>query len=123
MGYSTDFYGKVSIEPALTPEQVEIIQKFSETRHGDNINEFSYAPSFWCDWTVSKDGKFLHWNGSEKFYSYDAWLSYLIKKFFKPWSTVLNGEIEFQGEDRSDRGFVVVINNEVTVKKGRLVYE
>lgn len=39
MGYSTDFYGEFSVTPALTDEQANYINTFSETRRMKrNIN-------------------------------------------------------------------------------------
>lgn len=68
-------------------------------------------PGLWCQWEVTETE--LRWNGGEKFYSYVDWLKYLIQHFFKPWGRVLNGEIEWYGEDCTDTGIIEVKNNEV----------
>jgi len=80
-------------------------------------------PGLWCQWTVNEDGTRLEWDGGEKFYSYTEWLQYLINHFFSKWGVILNGEVEWQGEDATDVGKIVVTNNEVKVLKGRVVYE
>jgi hypothetical protein len=77
-------------------------------------------PGLWCQWRV--DGNKLVWDGGEKFYDYVEWLNYLIAKFFKPWGYTLNGEIKWFGEDSSDLGIIVVVNNEVSVQKGHIEY-
>jgi hypothetical protein len=80
-------------------------------------------PSLWCQWVPDDDGTHLEWDGGEKFYDYVEWLEYLIEHFFGPWGYVLNGEVEWYGEDRSDVGKIIVIDNEVTVKQGRIEFD
>jgi hypothetical protein len=80
-------------------------------------------PGLWCDWEPSGDGTEIRWSGAEKFYNYAAWLEYLIAHFLKPWGYRLDGEATWQGEDPNDIGKIVVTDNEVTTKKGRIVYE
>lgn len=147
MGYSTNFFGKISIEPPLDKKEVEYINKFNHTRrmhrtngpyfveskgpfgqsHEDDIIDYNQPdpsqPSLWCQWEVSKDGKFIQWDGGEKFYCSVEWMEYLIEHFlslnpkaeelniFK--GHVLNGSIEAQGEDAFDRWTMVVKDNEV----------
>ena len=79
-------------------------------------------PGLWCKWTLTTDGTKLEWDGAEKFYDYVEWLQYLITNFFAPWRITLNGEIEWIGEDRNDRGKIVVSNNEISVLRGQTVY-
>ena len=70
-------------------------------------------PGLWCQWTPNSDGTALVWDGGEKFYHYKEWLDYLIKQFLKPWGYTLNGEVEFQGEEPTDKGTIFVKNNVV----------
>jgi len=79
-------------------------------------------PGLWCGWCITEDGKYLEWDGGEKFYNYIEWLEYLIKNFFEPWGHTLNGEIKWFGEERSDIGTIVVKKNKVTTKSGEVVY-
>lgn len=80
-------------------------------------------PGLWLQWAPNEDGGRLEWNGGEKFYEYVAWLEYLIEKIFKPRGYTLNGKVEWEGEESSDLGKIIVKDNEVTVKKGRVVYD
>jgi hypothetical protein len=80
-------------------------------------------PGLWCQWVPSADGSHIEWNGAEKFYDYVAWLQYIIDNFLKRWGYTLNGEVEWQGEDSSDFGKIVVSNNVIKIKKGRRTYE
>ena len=84
----------------------------------DSILEHNYPPStqpgLWCQWIIAEDGKVLEWDEGEKFYEYVKWLEYLIEKFFIPWGCILNGSIEWRGEDWDDAGTIWVNDNEVT---------
>lgn len=72
-------------------------------------------PGLWCQWVPTEDGEYLEWDGGEKFYNYVEWLTYMVDTFFEPLGYKLNGEVEWQGEDRNDRGIIQVENNEVVV--------
>lgn len=80
-------------------------------------------PSLWCQWVPNNDGTAIVWDGGEKFYEYVDWIEYLIENFLKPWGYTLNGEVEWIGEDPNDRGMIVIDNNVVKVKTGRIIYE
>jgi hypothetical protein len=79
-------------------------------------------PGLWCGWCITEDGKFLEWDGGEKFYDYIEWLEYLIKHFFEPWGRKLNGEIYWYGEERSDMGKIIVKSNKIKVEAGEVEY-
>lgn len=85
------------------------------------INSGECQPGLWCQWIINEDNE-LEWDGGEKFYEYTNWLKYLIKNFFEPWGVFLNGEIEWQGEDRDDFGKIIVVDNEVEERQGRKIY-
>lgn len=89
----------------------------------DNNSPASTQPGLWCQWMITEDGKYLEWDGGEKFYNYIEWLEYLIKTFFIPWGNRLDGEIRWYGEDRDDVGKIKVRNNEVFVLEGQITYE
>lgn len=80
----------------------------------EDIIDYNYpplgVPGLWCQWIITDDDE-LEWDGEEKFYNYVEWLEYLINKFFKPEDYILNGTIEFEGEDSGDRGYIKVTNN------------
>lgn len=86
-----------------------------------SIVEYNYppkgVPELWCQWIINDDGD-LEWDMGEKFYNYVEWLNYLITHFFEPEGYILNGEIEFQGEDETDFGKIVVVDNKVDVQYG-----
>ncbi len=80
-------------------------------------------PSLWCQWTPTDDGSAIEWDEGEKFDEYVEWLEYLIEHFLGPWGYVLNGEVAWSGEEQGDVGRILVVDNEVTVKRGRVVYD
>jgi hypothetical protein len=95
-------------------------------------------PGLWCQWTPNQEnpdhhygshdydapeGTEIGWDGGEKFYYYVEWLKYIIEHFLKPWGYVLNGEVKWQGERRDDIGLIIVKDNVVTEKIGRVVYK
>jgi hypothetical protein len=101
--------------------------EFKGQEHDASVVEYNSTPygqpSLWCQWAVSDDGKFLEWDGGEKFYDYVEWLEYIINNFLKPWKYTISGEVTWQGEDNDDRGKIVVDKNKITIMRGRVVYE
>jgi hypothetical protein len=76
----------------------------------------SDQPSLWLNWEITKDGKYLQWNGGESFRCYLEWLDYLANNFFVPNGISLNGSIEYQGWDERDRGTIFIEDNQVKLK-------
>jgi hypothetical protein len=91
------------------------------------ILSYNYAPSgqpgLWCQWVPNDDGSAIFWDGGEKFYDYVEWIEYLIEHFLKPWGYVLDGEVEWFGEDANDRGMICIKDNVVKVKIAKVIYE
>ncbi len=88
-------------------------------------------PGLWCHWVPNAsveaiaegaEATAIEWDGGEKFYNYVEWLEYLIENFLAPWGYVLNGEVNWAGEDPDDLGLILVKGNKVKALKGRIVY-
>lgn len=120
MGYSTDFEGSFKFNKTLDVETMNALNKFSEDDHREEDKGF---PGIWCQWIPTEDGKCLEWDEGEKFYNYVEWLEYLIKEFLAPKGYVLNGEVEWTGEENGDIGLIIVKDNIVTTKEGKIVYD
>lgn len=75
-------------------------------------------PGLWCKWVPTADGGGIKWNGAEKFYDYVEWLQYIINNFVEPWGYVLNGEVNWQGENEEDIGMIVVASNQIIFPEG-----
>lgn len=100
---------------------------FAGQDRDESIIDCTYPPStqpgLWCQWVPTESGDALEWDGGEKFYNYVEWLQYLIDNFFSKWEYVLNGEVEWEGEDRGDIGTIIVKNNIIEIKEGKITYE
>jgi hypothetical protein len=155
MGYTTDFIGSFAFDKPLAKEDKEFLTKLSNSRrmardtdpkYGvegefyvdggydgftgedgviDHNRQPSTQPGLWCQWVPSDDGKFLEWDGGEKFYAYVEWLQYIINSVLPRLSQpyVLNGEVTWYGEDHDDTGKIIVTDNNVEIKEGKVVYE
>lgn len=80
-------------------------------------------PGFYCQWIPSEDGTYISWDGGENFSEYVEWIEYIIEHFLKPWGKILNGGVEWEGNSSDDLGKIVIKNNLVESKIGRIVYE
>lgn len=90
----------------------------TERKKQEDYNQLADGlPSFYCQWKVSDDRREIVWDGGEKFYGYIQWLEIIIDHFLRPNLYVLNGEMEWQGEDASDTGIFCVCENKVYVKR------
>lgn len=123
MGYTTDFTGKFKLNKQLSLDDYKWLKDFAEERHEGKDAEDRKMPGIWCQWIPSEDGWFVEWDKNEKFYDYIPWLEWLIRNFFKSEGYILNGEIEWEGEDQGDVGKIIVKDNLVKIKEGRIVYE
>lgn len=73
----------------------------------------SGQPGLWCDWRPSASGTELGIEASNP--EYDEWLEYLITHFFGPWGYVLNGQVEWRGDDWEDHGTLELVDNVLTI--------
>lgn len=76
-------------------------------------------PSLWLEWIPTKDKQHIEWNGGEKFYDYIEWLEYIINKILKPKGYILNGRVEWDGEEEDDIGRIIVNDNNIKVIEGK----
>ena len=86
-----------------------------------NVIDFNIPPStqpgLWCKWTPTEDRMGIEWDGNEKFYDYTEWLVYLIHKILAPNGYVLNGIVEWSGEETGDVGEIFVKDNKVFIQE------
>jgi hypothetical protein len=118
MGYQTDFTGHFDLTPALTAEQVKIIQEFNQERH-----ENGDFPGLYCQWTCDDEGLTLAWDQGEKFYDYIEWIRYLVEHYFLPWGIRLSGVVEWAGEEQGDVGKLEFSDGCFNVTEGRITFE
>lgn len=108
MGYTTDFFGEVKVEPALNRRECDYLRRFAQTRRMDrergpyfvdgsgyfgqdndpDIRELNRPgegqPGLWCHWVSDETGGLIVWDGSEKFYEAERWMAYLVDHFLRP---------------------------------------
>lgn len=119
MGYSTDYIGRIDIQPALNASERDYLNRFSRSRRWDRP-EGPYAltstrensstdtwirrrnrpaagqPSLWCQWIPCLNGCCVTFDGHEKFYAGPAWMRYLIDEFLRPGAAAMgSGHAEF----------------------------
>lgn len=97
-------------------------QKWDEEHDWESAIDYNKPPSgqpgLWCQWIPTDDGRGIQWDGGEKFYHYIAWLQYIILHFLEPWGYQLSGEVKWRGEDASDKGLIVLANNQLVSPAG-----
>ena len=145
MGYTTEFTGSFETDKPVDNETFDLINGLAGTRrvkrsgldakygidgefywetdgnYGQNESP-STQPGPWLQWEMT-DRQTIEWDGGEKFYYYVEWLEYLIDKILKPKGYIINGEVEWAGEEQGDLGLIIVVNNVVTIKKGYIEYK
>ena len=109
MGYNTNFAGSFELNIQLTLDDYNYLIEFNENDHRNE--DYGFEHSYYCQWKPNKDGRFIEWDGNEKFYKYKEWLKYLIRNFFEPKGYILNGQVSYQGEEIGDTGFIIIKNN------------
>lgn len=108
MGYTTEFYGRVTIDPPLNEQEIIYLRKFNESRRMDrakgpyfvdgggwmgqdreaDVRDYNNPPKgqpgLWCQWVPTDDGTAIEWDGGEKFYCSVEWMEYIIEHFLAP---------------------------------------
>jgi hypothetical protein len=142
MGYTTDFDGSFSIEPALSDKDRDFLIAYSDTRHlkrvgldkkygldgewftkgdpeteGGNVEDINRTPislpGLWCQWVPNEEGTEYLWDEGEKAYNMEDWIYYLVEFFFKPRGYTLNGTVDAQGEEGGDVWSIHIKDNNI----------
>lgn len=117
MGYSTDFTGDVKFTCKMTPEMVDhlnVICGEDVRDHPDwKVPQDKYGPAFYyIDIEINDDGSGVRWNGSEKSYSMEKQVQFIIDWMKEKYPEFgLIGVMEAQGEDVGDHWFLVADND------------
>ena len=122
MGCDTTFTGSFRFNKPVTEKLRVLVNDFADERHYPRNER---VPGYYCQWIIGTDydgNEALVWDENEKFYDYVEWLKLLIERFFAPEGYVLNGEVEYLGEDPEDFGTIEVKDNIVTQHYGIHVF-
>jgi hypothetical protein len=141
MGYSTTFKNKFNLNKPLDEVTYNFLLGLGTTRRMARNVDKKYGvegefyvenddlgvvnsdkqpktqSGLWCQWVPTEDHMAIEWDGGEKFYNYVQWIEYLISKVLAPRGYVLNGTVEFEGEDRHDYGEIEIVENNVNGKR------
>ena len=97
---------------------------FGQNRTPDVV-DYNRPPAdqhgLWCGWSPNDEGT-EYYAQDGKNYDYIDWLKYLVENFLGPWGYKLNGEIEWDGEERGDLGKIKVQDNLVKVFRAKVRY-
>jgi hypothetical protein len=140
MGYNTEFYGEFKTNMPVDEETYNLLTGLAKTRRmkrtglpekygidGEYYSEDNEEvivdhnepprtqPGLWLCWEMQEDRQTIVWNGQEKFYHYSEWIEYIIEKILKPRGYILNGNVEWRGEDSMDTGNILVVDNTIRV--------
>lgn len=96
-------------------------ERYKENERREKAGECQ--PGLWCQWIPGPDNSYIEWDGNEKFYNYIEWIKYLVTHFLAPWGYKVNGEVEWQGEDREDIGKIIITDNVVAIKDGYIEFK
>lgn len=113
-----NFEEEKEITEALDPsKKLRFYQLYSDPRMPikDYNDTPDRIPGLWCQWIVSDDHKHLEWDQGEKFYCYIDWLAFLIEHFFNKMDVKLNGTVLWEGEDRSDNGYIELKDSKIKI--------
>jgi len=148
MGYNTDFCGAIALDRPVDKETEELLEGLASTirvkrnvgpEYGtegefyikdDEETILDYGkppgnqPNFWLSWILSSDKQHLEWSGSENFYDYVEWMTYLRDSILNPRGyRLVGGCINWFGDDHLDLGSIEAVDNKIIVSYGKIVYE
>lgn len=150
MGYYTSFDGSIEVT-AIDEKAEKLMEGLARTRRmkrklpdeygiegefyvdgggfcgqdrDDTVLDYNSPPStqpgLWLPWEYN-DGK-LEIPEQGKHYEYIEWLVYLRDRIIVPAGGVMNGLVDWYGEDRHDTGRLQVVNNVIHVYRGRMSF-
>ena len=109
MGYTTKFTGSFKLNTPMN--NIEILDTLLTWRDGEKTPLIPInLPDAYCQWVLNKTRTAIEWDRVEKFYNYSDWLQCVID-LLKPSGFILNGKVEYQGEEISDHGWIEVNEN------------
>lgn len=115
MGYTTKFIGHIKLSRPLTMQEAKQLLEFNEDP--DLIKEGERPKGGYMQWVPSETLDAIVWDQNEKFYDYEAWLSWLVK-----WLAARGingaGQLDWRGESSDDIGKIIVVDDLITVEKG-----
>lgn len=118
MGYHTFYSGELTIEPALTPEHLEILRRLIDGSEDvfsplpKELQEIAGELQGVLSEPVALTADTLNFQG-EGYWDFKEQFENLIARFFKPREYFLTGDFDWSGDDDSDHGTVYVKDNQI----------
>lgn len=108
MGYTTSFSGAFVLDKQMNDCQIlDILNEWNDGE-GKDLPIRGY-----CQWVFNKSRTAIEWDGNEKFYEYEEWLTHVYNLLHKN-GYELSGEVEYQGEEVGDSGKLILKKGIVT---------
>lgn len=117
MGYTTNFTGAIKLSRKLTFAEAKFLLEMGED---SDCTEARFGIRTYMQWAPTESLDAIVWDGNEKFYDFEACMLKLCEHLLSI-GIEADGEIRWIGEDRSDTGQIIVIQNIVSVFKGAKV--
>jgi hypothetical protein len=114
MGYLTDFSGEFEFDKKIDGQTCQLINDINDNGFLSKTDKPSGSYSLW-----ETDGVSLYAD-SGKAYDFDRWIELIVNKIVKPRGYILNGEVEWIGEDPDDRGKITINNNLIKYKLAQI---
>lgn len=119
MGYCSTFQGEIRADKDVTLDaQKKVTYSVYGWKKADGYQPGDVDSYLWSVF----DGGIMSPEESTKYYDYEEDLIVMVKTFADLGYT-LNGEVMVTGEEPGDHTKLVVINNEVEAKPGRIVFD
>lgn len=127
MGYDTNYNGSFELDKELSLSDFNELIELNNTRHEKYLNtkyedDPRETPSLYCPWTPSENGLFIEFDGLEKPSGEIFWIREICK-ILAAKGYILNGEVEWNGQESGDMGKIKVVNNVVSIKKPRIEWD
>ena len=116
MAYRTDFSGKIALSRDVSVKEMREFKDVFDKRFDRATKADFLPPGYYCCWQIEHSGDFLEWDGGEKSYNWAEWLFVVIERFFRPKDIILNGTINWHGDEPDDTGTIIVDNNEISLR-------
>lgn len=113
MGYNTKFSGAINLSRPLTLSEAKFILEANED---PNVIQGGH-PSSYMQWVPTESLDAIVYDGNEKFYDYDKWMTWILGHMFRL-GIEANGDIIWQGESVGDVGTLSVKESVLTVTRG-----
>lgn len=114
MGYSTYFTDSFTLNKPADEATRKLIEDICEDPENAPDSAEVRGVGFYCQWSLSEDGKAIEHDGGEKFYGYIEWATYL-HKLLASRGYEMTGNVKWSGEDAEDIGTIVATPEKIQV--------